>query len=729
MYIHDVSPLIGALSIIYIVPHGPSELDDASPLQLISPGIIKTHYAFPEITRYPRDASELMLDAKSLTAVRIAGRGFSILPIPIDLLPHALEAASPRITVVVTADAELEAAAQAAIGQRPEPILHTSVLGRWADRADIAAHCLRVARYWKTTAENEQLGIMLEKELVDWADPLERTHLKWHENRHLTALPNITALRSVGFDPQPWDEKPFVAKENEPYFEVIHQGVSAIGTLRREATAANPSLQARAHTDLILTVPGVLREWRRVARWRDFPADSEYEKPLKSLFRQLIARDTYSFQIEVRGEGGIEGLMANPVAQTILRTHSEEISTYSAALAVRAASSMVPVVRLPTAPNKAQKAWADLAHAAHSVLPAPPHKLNRLASRLSKQLDTGFAEWVYEHIRSARRIKLVADVPLEWMEVDGMPLMLRADVSRIPVTPGNVMVKLMLQCTERAIPTNRFQDVLVIRSFENSDPLKPMIKRAIDVMSSGSDRFPNVRIVDVSTKDELVRALNDFEGAIAIYDGHGAHPDKTGIGELVLINERVNPWTLSGVARVPPVVILAACDTHPLDASHATSASGFLASGAMTVLGTSVPIDGRDTASFVGRLLLRVGEYLPLLVEKRPWGSFRWSEILPGLQRRQYVTELLHRLDRHGGVSISESQHIGISVRIGMAIDTGRSWIDMLINEIAQLTDSSPEEASRQIARHAGYVNALAFTQYGNPELLVGVGDKPATTH
>ena len=728
MHIHDASQLLDAFSIVYIVPHRPSGLEDASLLQLISPGIIATHNAFTRITLYPRDAVELLLDAQSLAAARIAGRGFKILPIPIDLLPTALEMASPHITVVVTADAELEATAQAAIDQRPEPILHASVLDRPADRADIAAHCVNVARYWKSASETELLGIMLEKAMSGWTDPIERTQLDWCDNAHLTTLPNVTALRSVGFDLKPWDGKGFVALENGPYFEMIYQGVLAIDTLRQDATTENPSLHARAHTDLILTVPGVLREWRQLVRQLDLSVDSKYEKSLRSLFRQIIARDTYSFHIEAGGKGDIEGLMATPAAQAILGIHREEIAAYSSVLAVRAASSLVPVVRLPSAPNKAQKEWTDLARATHSVVPAPPHKLNRLALRLSRRLDTGFAPWVYQHIRTAERIKLVADVPLEWMEIDGMPLMLRADVSRIPVTPGNVMVQLMLQCAERAIPIDRFQDVLVIRSFEDSDPLKPLIKIAIDGMSSGSDQFPNVKIVDVSTKDELIRALNDFEGAIAIYDGHGAHTDQTGIGELVLTDERVDPWTLRGVARVPPVVILAACDTHPFDASHATSTSGFLASGAMTVLGTSVPVDGLETAIFVGRLLLRVGEYLPLLVESRPWGSFRWSEILPGLQRRQYVTELLRRLDKHSGTSISESQHVGISCRIGMAIDTDQPWIDMLIAEVAQLTETSPEEAGQLIVRHAGFVNALAFTQFGNPELIVGIGDEPTST-
>ena len=45
---------------------------------------------------------------------------------------------------------------------------------------------------------------------------------------------------------------------------------------------------------------------------------------------------------------------------------------------------------------------------------------------------------------------------------------------------------------------------------------------------------------------------------------------------------------------------------------HVTTANGFLAAGAKTVVATSLPIDARASGLFVARLLLRINQLLPL---------------------------------------------------------------------------------------------------------------------
>ena len=60
MHIHKVSPILDDLTFHYIVPHTASDLEDVSPFQLISPGIVETTDAFDVIARLPRDAAELV---------------------------------------------------------------------------------------------------------------------------------------------------------------------------------------------------------------------------------------------------------------------------------------------------------------------------------------------------------------------------------------------------------------------------------------------------------------------------------------------------------------------------------------------------------------------------------------------------------------------------------------------------------------------------------------------
>ena len=65
-----------------------------------------------------------------------------------------------------------------------------------------------------------------------------------------------------------------------------------------------------------------------------------------------------------------------------------------------------------------------------------------------------------------------------------------------------------------------------------------------------------------------------------IFDGHGRGNADTGIATLRIGKEDVDVWHLRGEARIPPIVILSACDTQGIDASsHATVGTGFLAAG------------------------------------------------------------------------------------------------------------------------------------------------------
>src|SRR5882762_1222185 len=41
----------------------------------------------------------------------------------------------------------------------------------------------------------------------------------------------------------------------------------------------------------------------------------------------------------------------------------------------------------------------------------------------------------------SRPITVISDAPLEWLRIDGLPLMIRHEMSRICTTPGNLMLQ------------------------------------------------------------------------------------------------------------------------------------------------------------------------------------------------------------------------------------------------------------------------------------------------
>src|SRR5262249_32292075 len=138
--------------------------------------------------------------------------------------------------------------------------------------------------------------------------------------------------------------------------------------------------------------------------------------------------------------------------------------------------------------------------------------------------------------------------------------------------------------------------------------------------------------------------LNKFEGAIFIFYGHGMIDNRDGIGKLLVGKDQVDVWNLRGKVRVPPIVILSACDTHGVDSpSHATVGIGFLVLGAITVVASLLPLGGASSAMFVARLVYRLADFIPsvLSAKKR---VLNWTEIVSGMQRMFLASEVLNAL-------------------------------------------------------------------------------------
>ncbi len=721
MYVHGVEPTLDTLTFRYIVPHTPSRLDEATPFQMHSPGLFETASAFNRISVLPRDAAELVADQTTLIGGRIAGRGLSVLPVPMELLETAISMLDDALVVVVSCSTEIAMAVASVLQELPHPILHVMADSPALSRSGLRDYCLAVASYWMDREGLRSHADALQNGLRDWVDPLDRHELGFRDWNHLLTLPNMRALEGVGYFAQRWNGVPLIGLNNEPYFAAIKESVTPIVKVRNALIEENAPIGALSRTDLILTVPGVLKHWRRSKDLPTFVKEHE-KKTVRSVLRQIVARESYSFSTEVpEGTSHVEAL-SWPSVQSLLYANKVDLEVYTQMLAIRAGSSFAPVVRLPAGANGAFTELSQLAIATRAHRGNNFHKLNRLARNLSARLSKDVPGWIIDLVKHSDRIKLVSDVPLEWMSIDGFPLMLTADVSRIPVTPGNLFAQLMLRCTEMPIREVAFQDVLVVRSFKRDDPIRSLLEHSMQCYGREDAPFPRYRIVDVGTRSELVGALNEFRGAILIYDGHGVHAQATDVGELALVNERVNVWELRGEARIPPIVLLSACDTHPFDASHMTVGNGFLVAGAMTVLSTSVPVNGIESAAMIARLLYRVGAYLPLLIKQRPWRSFRWSEIVPGLQRRNYASDAIRRLTRLGVLKCREEVAVLALIDVGMAIDQGRDWLGLLIKRIADIAACSEAHAREQLRTQVSFAESLMYSQLGNPELIVGVG-------
>lgn len=706
------------MSIKYVVPLRPGGDKDQSPFQLYSMGFLEAVEAFKLIGPMPRDPFELVLKPGRIARERIICRGLKLFLGPTKILPEILKNLYRHIVVVVSSSLEIETAANSAISNCGFPVLHLRSFEQPFDRIKLRNHLATMASIWQEHPDQNNFGRLLGKVVAETRDEPEVVCASFVNLNHFVTQPNVTALHGVNCF-QACDNILYEDRSTEKYFKYISDSAGVIKDIRRQVFEADGAAKQLCGTDLILAVPSVSKMWAGAIDEQKLPGSRKARKLLKHMLRQLVERKTFPFVIPPELTEPLR--QGEPVIRTIFELkniHRLELECTTAALAIRAASNFVPVVRLVASHNGAQDELNRLASARRTSIITSPHKMNGLVSKLSKRLAQDIPADILNTIGEAARIKIVSDAPLEWMEINGMPLMLAADVSRIPATPGDLCMQQLLTANEVIVPVDQFQQVLLVRSFADDDPVRPLCEEMLKRQAVNNPSFPAVRVVDVKNRQELVKALHEFAGAVMIFDGHGKYLKHHQQGKLVLSEDSVDPWTLRSEARVPPVVMLSACDTQPLDGWHWTSAAGFLASGALTVVGTAMPVDGAHSAKFVSRLLSRMGTDIVQLMA-RPWKSFRWSEILPRLQRSQFAWDAIMQLRGLGVIEMTDGEVDAELSEIYKSILVRGDWIGSLTECVGRFS-RQPVSGMELLSKHCAFGESLAYVQLGNPEMIVG---------
>ena len=335
---------------------------------------------------------------------------------------------------------------------------------------------------------------------------------------------------------------------------------------------------------------------------------------------------------------------------------------------------------------------------------------NRLAEAIPDDLMALIA-------KSEGDIRVVSDAHVEWLDIDGLPLCIRRNVSRLPVTPGNLYIGQLTPSALIRLTSEAFKKILVISALDPADDrdIMAMFDIAFSTFSPHWKNKLEVQFVQVTSVEELIAAFNAFGGAMAIFDGHGSHADGDA-AKLHLGKTEIDVWTLLGKMRVPPIIALSACDTHAADRNHATTASGFLSLGARAVLSSVLPLDARAAATFAARLVYRIADFIPAAV-----GLFgralTWTEVVAGLLRMQLLSEFVRELHRKRLITEDQIYNVqlkGTEAINGLAPDP---W-EIVIAELVKL---GIEEATvrRELRQSTANSSAISYLNIGRPETIL----------
>ena len=723
--------------ICYVVVHRTPVDDGYSLFQGFGRELLETSVAFKRIATLPRDARELWIDRDHRILLGATGIGARVHPIQLDslreFLGHLVDRPQPFLCVCSPRFAASDVST--ILEGFDQPILHVpyaSAAGRYAGLTydAIRDYVAVAARHLAGDPTLGPVGDAVARALYEAIPPI-MCELPIRSMGHQLWNVNETTLVRLDYSLEPWDGVPIKLAE-EAFAGAVSESARLVLDARREFFERHHGVRAATTFDAILTAPSLLRsrygaDFRRQLRARrdgEHKAGQETRKrteALRALSRSFATQTGYLLRADGRHASA---MIETTEGRALIQERNEELGAYTTALQIRAGTDFVPIVRVPAGVNALHDEVRRVTDAARATGANRLRRLNMFARELSAALTAHVPPELLEIVDEAgSAIKVVADAPLEWLDVGGAPLLVRKAVSRIPTTPGNAFLLETLGFPDEHVTLGHAARVLLVRSFEDDDPIRDLLfnycRGVLALERAAGRRVVELDVVDVGSHADLVAALNAFDGAVMIFDGHGAHDRNDEVGTIAVGRDRVDAWSLRADVRVPPVVVLSACDTHPLDGSHASVAAGFLVGGARTVLASTMPVTAPNAADFIGRLLLRMNQWLPIALDEPP-GNVRWSRLVTGLQHRVHMTEVMRALEGKNGIRLLDDAFERLGVRVGLMIEAGDpNWRNALLRGVAEECGADPDVVYAAAREWAFITDALRYIQLGNPESVV----------
>lgn len=716
--------------IYYLVPHPRQNPADASPLQLYTPGILKTATIFEVLAKWPGDIREWSSAPKHTLFLRALGyldRRVSPIEIPSFDGIVGQEIPLPFMCVISTQDTFKSV--EESLSRSRIPWLHLTthdgagVPSFWgATPAMLRTFCRGALDAYLRLYPDVNFEFYARSLLAD--EPYGGTiRIKEPSRGAGVTRSNEIALEAFGYRFQ--KHAPLTPNDPSSYVDASLHSALIVERRRRQMLAGR---DVDPRNSFIVTAWSPAWSVRRRTFDRRRLADAKRGRQLAEIWDSMLNQEHHLSELTVESA---KALREEPLLQSTMHLRQREAFAYVASLTAYAAHDLTPVLRFEPRVNRIRHQLIDIGNCARGNGPHRQFKLNKLLMRMSKSLtdliDPKYRERLTGSPDRIEGLSLVSDLPLEFLVPSELPLSLTHDCSRIPLNPGNASFGQLLHHTSLPIEERTFADVLILRSFSSSDPLRGVLENAIRHYSHQSDNTPNVKFVDVNTPAEFIQAANSFSGAVMIFDGHGVRNPDHHTGTIVVGGEEMDLWKYRKEIELPPIVLLSACDTMPLDGAHGAVATGLLAAGARTVLSTFLPISGVHGANFVGRLLFRMADYLPIAARYHAGRPMEWRGFLAGLLRMAHVSEIVK--DTAARFNLPDDIFSSIQLPANTAINSRRPDWHLIASK--KMRELLPPESWQDLPHTnplARPTEALLYVQVGRAESIHIVPNRPDLT-
>ena len=216
------------------------------------------------------------------------------------------------------------------------------------------------------------------------------------------------------------------------------------------------------------------------------------------------------------------------------------------------------------------------------------------------------------------QVVAITDLPIEWIEIDDVPLGFSHDVCRIPETPVSGLLS--------HYGIARFASLYKIP--------KDILSKTLIVFGCTEDSFIQWQELVVNlanrlgAKTAVCKNLDDFESAVKQYkpffliiDSHGGTDLEIHQSYIFMGDNKVYPKDIVARRISAPLIFISACNTAPCYNEVNTVANAFLEVGALSITSSYLPLDLDESSILYIRILRQLNEAAHLGVH-RNWLAF-----------------------------------------------------------------------------------------------------------
>lgn len=409
--------------------------------------------------------------------------------------------------------------------------------------------------------------------------------------------------------------------------------------------------------------------------------------------------------------------------ETVLHAGVEDVIAYAKFIDVagtlHASFKAAPYLR---APMKGQSLAQD--HSFFSPKNFNQNSSPRAIRRRVFEFGRTLGSALHADVRAAIRdypggIVAMTDLPLEWLDVDGVPLGFAKDVCRLPET---LISSLLSQFTHNATSTFEVtaetpKRTLVVCGAPDGDPIARAFEGILEMHREKAIAGP-WRLEKCASVDTFCGMVNEFRPELLIIDSHGRYQSNERGTEIQFGREYLNGSDV--VSRLPqiPLVVMSACWGAPLYGSSNTIAQAFFEAGTFAVTCALLPLNVVKGSVLYTRLLRNLGA-----AAENPYHP-HWSSFVSHAVRTSYLTDL------HAAV------HDGLKIPRGVVTSNGldlqSQWFVKTMNPQARpdafreaydvITRCYPTELTDKVrqtlAQNANLPEFMYYTTLGRADLV-----------